>query len=125
MSWYNPFTWWETAAEETIVDQAGLDVLLLALARADAGAGIITQADYQALRDTFADVHGAAALEAFDASAPAVPAGRHPRLHGRIGHRHDRLPPFAPLAASACACRRRRGGAGTRNPYDAHDIQAR
>jgi hypothetical protein len=75
MSWYNPFTWWETAAEETIVDQAGHDVLLLAQARADAGAGIITEADYQALRDTFAKVHGAAALAAFDADAPPVPAG--------------------------------------------------
>jgi hypothetical protein len=57
------------------VDQAAHDTLLLAQARADAAAGVIAAADYLALRDTFLRVHGAAALAAFDASAPAVPAG--------------------------------------------------
>jgi hypothetical protein len=76
MTWWNPFTWGgNTAAEQTIVDQAAHDTLLLAQARADAGAGVIAAADYLALRDTFLRVHGAAALAAFDASAPAVPAG--------------------------------------------------
>ncbi|OAM87584.1 hypothetical protein OH491_21770 [Termitidicoccus mucosus] len=76
MSWWNPFTWGgNTAVEQTIVDQAAHDTLLLAQARADAGAGVIAAADYLALRDTFLRVHGAAALAAFDANAPAVPAG--------------------------------------------------
>jgi hypothetical protein len=75
MPWYNPFSWFSTDAEQAIVDQAGHDVLLLAQMRADAAAGIVTAADYQALRETFLRVHGAGALAAFDASAPAVPAG--------------------------------------------------
>jgi hypothetical protein len=75
MSWWNPFTWAEnTDAEQLIVDQAAHDTLLLAQARADAAAGVITDDDYHALRDTFQRVHGAAALAAFDAAAPAVPA---------------------------------------------------
>jgi hypothetical protein len=75
VSWYNPFSWFGTDTDKAIVDQAGHDTLLLAQARADAGAGIITQADYQALRETFLSVHGPAVLDAFDAAAPAVPAG--------------------------------------------------
>ena len=75
MSWYNPFSWFGSGTDKAIVDQAGHDVLLLAQARADAAAGIVSAADYQALRETFLRVHGAGALAAFDASAPVVPAG--------------------------------------------------
>jgi hypothetical protein len=75
MSWYNPVSWFGSDTDETIVAQSAHDVLLLAQARADHQAGLISDADYQALRAAFHDAHGAAALDAFDASEPDVPAG--------------------------------------------------
>jgi hypothetical protein len=75
MSWYNPFSWFGGDTDKAIVSQAGHDVLLLAQMRADYQAGICSEADYQALRQIFLNVHGRAALDSFDASAPPVPAG--------------------------------------------------
>jgi hypothetical protein len=75
MPWYNPFSWFGSETDKAIVDQAGHDVLLLEQARADFLGGVISAEDYNALRATFLSVHGQAALNAFDASAPVAPAG--------------------------------------------------